>query len=214
MELINERNEINNKKFEYESELSKLKEELENQIEKNNDLIKELENYKQINKKMVEENNKKQNYEKEIENLNEVVKEKEQEIEELKEDLEKSKKNVTTNSIFNKKDSGLGGYGEQEHRLSLVGEGTDQEKIERLVTKLKEYKNEIETNQELVKVLKDEYKQMKAKLENFETFGGKIQDYNEFIKLFNICLKDYKPKKKEQKEALEKLREHLKKELD
>ena len=69
MELINERNEINNKKFEYESELSKLKEELENQIEKNNDLIKELENYKQINKKMVEENNKKQNYEKEIENL-------------------------------------------------------------------------------------------------------------------------------------------------
>ena len=204
---------MNNKKFEYESELGKLKEELENQNEKNNDLIKELENYKQINNKMLEENDKKQNYEKEIENLNEIVKEKEQEIEELKEDLEKSKKNMTANSVFNKKDSGFGG-GDLEHRLSLVGEGTDQEKIERLVIKLKEYKNESETNQELIKILKDDHKKMKNKLESFETFGGKIKDYNEFIKLFNICLKDYKPKKKEQKEALEKLREHLKKELD
>ena len=54
---------------------------------------------------------------------------------------------------------------------------------------------------------------MKAKLRDFETFGGKIKVYNDFIKLFNICFKDYKPKK-EQKEALDKLREHLKQELD
>ena len=62
--------------------------------------------------------------------------------------------------------------------------------------------------------MKEDQKNMKAKLAGFETFGGKIKDYNEFIKLFNIILKDYKPKKKEQKEALAKLKEHLKKELD
>ena len=166
---------------------------------------------------MLEENYQKQNIENEVENLNEIIKEKEKEIEELKEEVDKYKKNNSF-STNNKKDSSmhLQGIGDvfKNERLSLVGEGTDQEKIERLVMKLKEYKNESETNQELIKILKEDHKNMKAKLANFETFGGKIKDYNEFIKLFNICLKDYKPKKKEQKEALAKLREHLKKELD
>ena len=141
---------------------------------------------------MLEENYQKENNEKEIENLKEKIKEQEKEIEELKEGLEKSKND----------------------RPSIIGEGSDQEKIEKLLIKLKEYKNESETNQELIKILKEDHKNMKMKLNNFETFGGRIQDYNEFIKLFNLCLKDYKPKKKEQKEALEKLKEHLKKELD
>ena len=136
----------------------------------------------------------------------------------LKEEIDRNKKNTSFSNI-NKKDSNFHGFGDMDHflkneRLSIVGEGTDQEKIERLVQKLKEYKNESETNQELIKILKEDHKNMKAKLANFETFGGKIKDYNEFIKLFNICLKDYKPKKKEQKEALAKLKEHLKKELD
>ena len=157
---------------------------------------------------MLEENYQRENIEKEIENLNEIIKEKEKEIEELKEENKKISSN--------KKELNFQDFDHisKNERLSLVGEGTDQEKIERLVIKLKEYKNEMETNQELVKILKEDHKNMKAKLAEFETFGGKIKNYNEFIKMFNICLKDYKPKKKEQKEALEKLKEHLKKELD
>ena len=69
-------------------------------------------------------------------------------------------------------------------------------------------------NNELIKILKEEIKSLKRKLTNFETFGGKISNYNEFIRIFNIALKDYKPKKNEQKEALSQLRNHLKKELD
>ena len=96
----------------------------------------------------------------------------------------------------------------------MGGELSNEEKIERLLKKLNEYKNENDIKDGLVKILKEDLKNMKAKLDDFETFGGKIKDYNEFIKLFNICMKDYKPKKKEQKEALEKLREHFKKEVD
>ena len=62
--------------------------------------------------------------------------------------------------------------------------------------------------------MKEEIKELKSKLKDFETFGGKIKDYNEFIRAFNIIIKDYKPKKNEQKEALELLKNHLKKELD
>jgi hypothetical protein len=159
---------------------------------------------------MLEENCQKQNLEKEIGNLNEIIKEKEKEIEELREENEKSKKNVTSFSNINKRDSSK----ELENRISLVGEGNEQETIKRLVERLKEIKNENEADKELIKIMKEDQKNMKAKLAGFETFGGKIKDYNEFIKLFNIILKDYKPKKKEQKEALAKLKEHLKKELD
>ena len=159
---------------------------------------------------MLEENCQKQNLEKEIGNLNEIIKEKEKEIEELKEENEKSKKNVTSFSNINKRDSSK----ELENRISLVGEGNEQETIKRLVERLKEIKNENEADKELIKIMKEDQKNMKAKLAGFETFGGKIKDYNEFIKLFNLILKDYKPKKKEQKEALAKLKEHLKKELD
>ena len=179
-------------------------------LKNNQNTIKENKNYKEINNKMLEENCQKQNLEKEIENLNEIIKEKEKEIEELKEENEKSKKNVTSFSNINKRDSSK----ELENRISLVGEGNEQETIKRLVERLKEIKNENEADKELIKIMKEDQKNMKAKLAGFETFGGKIKDYNEFIKLFNIILKDYKPKKKEQKEALAKLKEHLKKELD
>ena len=38
-----------------------------------------------------------------------------------------------------------------------------------------------------------------------ETFSGQLKNYDEFIFLPNKALFDYRPKKKEQKEALNKL---------
>ena len=46
---------------------------------------------------------------------------------------------------------------------------------------------------------------MKAKIRNLETFGGQIKDMNEFIYLLNQVLINYKPKKQEQKDALNKI---------
>ena len=102
-----------------------------------------------------------------------------------------------------------------EKSLLNGGDGiSDGEKIERLSERIKEYKNEKDIFEKLLGVLKEDNKKLKKKLTDFETFGGKIGDYNEFIRLFNIAVKNYKPKNKEQKEALEKLKENLKKELD
>lgn len=58
-------------------------------------------------------------------------------------------------------------------------------------------------------LLKDEIKMQKAKNENLLNFEGRIKDYDEFKNLFNFSTESYKPKKKEQEEALRKLKEHL-----
>ena len=223
LELNNTKNEIKNLK----EELEKIKVELENQVSKNISYEKDIEKYKEINSKILEENSRKQeqisNYENninnnEIKDLKKIIENREKEIEELKKELEKykNKKNNldTSYSGTNKKDSSFGNEGEyissnfDSHKIS------DAQKVEKLKERVNEYKNKFELNENLLKLLKEEIKELKKKLTDFETFGGKITDYNEFIRAFNILLKDYKPKKKEQKEALSQLRNHLKKELD
>jgi hypothetical protein len=46
---------------------------------------------------------------------------------------------------------------------------------------------------------------MKAKIKDLETFGGQMKDLNEFISVLNQALLNYKPKKKEQKDALNRI---------
>lgn len=197
--------------------MEKLKNELNNQIIKNENIEKELNNYKEINNKILEENSNKQeqinefknNYIRtdesnkllqQIEQLNKVIEEKEQEIEELKDEITKIKNKQVNGSLFsgyNKKESSFGGdlgFSSKGDRFSLGGDIiNDAEKIEKLIERVKEYKNQIDMNNELIKILKEEIKSLKQKLTNFETFGGKISNYNEFIRIFNIALKDYKP---------------------
>ena len=56
-----------------------------------------------------------------------------------------------------------------------------------------------------IKALKADIKMLKAKIKNLETFGGKMKDINEFISVFNLALINYKPKKKDQKDALNRI---------
>lgn len=58
-------------------------------------------------------------------------------------------------------------------------------------------------------VLKDEIKSQKLKNEQLLSFDGRIKDYEEFKDLFRQVSDNYKPKKKEQEDALKKLKEHL-----
>jgi len=58
-------------------------------------------------------------------------------------------------------------------------------------------------------LLKDEIKSQKAKNEELQNFEGRIKDYDEFKSLFSISTENYKPKKKEQEEALKKVKDHL-----
>ena len=56
-----------------------------------------------------------------------------------------------------------------------------------------------------IKTLKEDIKMMKAKIKSLETFGGQVKNMTEFIALLNQALLNYKPKKKEQKDALDKI---------
>lgn len=231
LELINTKNEISNKKYEYEDEIQKLKEEL--------NLVKnDLEKFKEINTKLLEENARKQeeinNYENNLDNnetenndnllqkikeLNEIIEGKEQQIGELKEEIEKHKNNKNSSSDpysgTNKRESsGEDAKSHTRHPSQGGIQISDEQKIEKLKERVNDYKNKFELNENLIKLLKEEIKELKNKLKDFETFGGKIKDYNEFIRAFNIIIKDYKPKKNEQKEALDLIKNHLKKELD
>jgi len=58
-------------------------------------------------------------------------------------------------------------------------------------------------------LLKSEIKSHKSKNQDLLDFEGKIKEYDEFKNLFSFSTENYKPKKKEQEEALKKLREHL-----
>ncbi len=58
-------------------------------------------------------------------------------------------------------------------------------------------------------LLKDEIKSQKALNEELLNFEGRIKDYNDFKNLFSISTESYKPKKREQEEALKKIKNHL-----
>ena len=225
LEEINEKNlELNNRNNEIKKlkeDLEKVKVELANKVSQILAYEKDLEKYKEINSKILEENSKKQEqiniYENEnninndkIIDLNKIIENREKEIEGLKQELEKlkNKKNNldTSYSGTNKKDSSFGNEGEYMSSNFDTHKISDAQKVEKLKERVNEYKNKFELNENLLKILKEEIKELKNKLKVFETFGGKIADYNEFIRAFNILLKDYKPKKKEQKEALNQLR--------
>ena len=136
------------------------------------------------------------------EELNQVIEKKDQEIKQLKEEIEKNKKKASPLSVFNK-NSSIGesiNFSSHADRMSvgMGGDGiNDSEKFQKYIERFKEYKNEIEAEQQLTKILKEDIKNLKQKL-------------NEIIRLFNLSTKDYKPKKKDQKEAFEQLKNYIK----
>ena len=46
---------------------------------------------------------------------------------------------------------------------------------------------------------------MNEKVKKLETFSGQLKNFNEFVALLNRALMDYTPKKKDQREAFNKL---------
>ena len=91
-------------------------------------------------------------------------------------------------------------------RITMNSQGlTDADKIKLYKERIKEYELTNESDKIQIKTLKDDIKALKAKIKDLETFGGQIKDINEFVYLLNQILIEYKPKKKEQKDALNKI---------
>jgi len=83
----------------------------------------------------------------------------------------------------------------------------DNEKIKLLKNQIRDLKETNESDIIQIKTLKEEIRELKEKLKKMETFSGQLKNFDEFITLLRNALLNYKPKKKEQKDALKKLNE-------
>ena len=81
----------------------------------------------------------------------------------------------------------------------------DEDKILMYKKEIKDLKMINESDIIQIKALKADIKELKEKVKKMETFSGQLKNYDEFISLPNNALYDYVPKKREQKEALNKL---------
>ena len=192
---------------------------LNDQIDK---LEKEINNYKNINNKILQENTqlkeKLQLFQSgqdegliiTIDNLKDELKDKTLQIQKLIEENNLLRNNKKNNINKNEeKEIDLNNNNGNEHnpfRKSVNSTGlNDAEKIKFYKEQIKEYKMTNESDKIQIKTLKEDIKMMKAKIKSLETFGGQVKNMTEFIALLNQALLNYKPKKKEQKDALDKI---------
>ena len=112
----------------------------------------------------------------------------------IRDEVDNNNNNHSDNRIDNNRLSRISGITSTSIGLS------DQERIDKYKKKLKEYKKEIESHKNQINTLKEEIRELNHKLKN-----PIIQNLEEFINLFHIAFSEYKPNKKEQKEAFEKI---------
>ena len=215
---------INDLNAEIESlykEIDSLKKELESKNEQNEELEKEIENYKTINNKLLQENkNMKEKinlYENEqdegllvtLENLKEEIKDKNIQIEKLikqNETIRRSNVNFKSKKFEDDEKELFCDKENNPFRATINSNGlTDQEKVHIYKEKIKEYKMNNESDQMQIKALKAEIKEIKLKVNNLKTLNGQVRDMFEFVGFFNTAFNGYKPKKKEQRDAYERI---------
>ena len=142
-----------------------------------------------------------------LENLKEEIKDKNIQIEKLikqNESIRKSNLN-TVKQEEDEKESSLEKDNDPLRATMNSNELTDAEKVHIYKEKIKEYKLINESDQMQIQALKAEIKEIKIKFNNLQTFNGQVKNLSEFIDILNRAIFGYKPKKKEQKEAFEKL---------
>ena len=220
------------KNAELTDENEKLKKEILEKNKKIEQLETDINNIKRINNQLIKEINElKGNYQNQnidndirqsapeerisitIDNLKEELKDKNLQIEKLIQENNNLKNNIKKNNnknlIINDDDD------EKEIKNEINPFRTtttlnnlglsDAEKIKIYKEQIKELKLLNDSDSIQIRTLKVDIKEMKEKIQKMETFSGQLKNFDEFISLLNKALLDYRPKKKEQKEALNKL---------
>ena len=189
------------------------------QIEK---LEKEINNNKIINSKRLQENTQLkermqliQNDQDEgfiitIDNLKDELKDKALQIQKLIEENNLLRNNKN-NHINNNEEKGIdlnNNNGNEHNLLKNTVNSTglnDADKIKFYQEQIKEYQMTNESDIIQIKALKEDIKMMREKIKNLETFGGQVKNMAEFIGLLNQAFLNFKSKKKEQKDAFDKI---------
>ena len=204
-------------------EIEELKKEVKEKSKQIEQLKDEINNMKILNNQLIQDNNRlkdknfiKKNFEDEsegggkasmiLEKLRDEIKEKNIQIEKL------IKEN---NYLKNKKDFNLNDEEEKEINnmqesipisISKINDKlNDDSKIKKYFEEIKMLKTINESDMMQIKALKADIKDLKEKVKKMETFSGQLKNYNEFIVLINKVLGGFRPKKKDQKEAFDKL---------
>ena len=219
------------KNAELTDENEKLKKEILEKNKKIEQLETDINNIKRINNQLIKEINElKGNYQNQnidndirqsapeerisitIDNLKEELKDKNLQIEKLIQENNNLKNNIKKNNnnnlIINDDDEK-----EIKNEINPFRTTTtlnnlglsDAEKIKIYKEQIKELKLLNDSDSIQIRTLKVDIKEMKEKIQKMETFSGQLKNFDEFISLLNKALLDYRPKKKEQKEALNKL---------
>ena len=226
----NEHRQINSSNILNYAELNEEIEELKNEIQEKNNQIEKLENeinnIKLINNQFLKQNNEYKkiqimNNENEsggeeknaLDNLKKELKDKNVEIEKLIKENYNLKNNIQkSNAIIEEDEKEVNNnIQKKQSDNNLIRKSVNSlplneiEKNKLLLEEIKELKTINESDMIQIKTLKADIKELKEKLKKMETFSGQLKNYDDYISLLNKALFDYKPKKKEQKEALNKL---------
>ena len=211
-ELNEEIEELKKVILEKNKQLEQLEDEINNIKKINNKLLQENNELKKQSNKNEEDNAKDEELYIQIENLKEELKDKEMQIENLikennnlknnkKKDTQLIDSNDDEKEINNNKDENI-----LLGRPSLINDKlSDAEKVKIFIKQLKELKLVNESDMIQIRTLKADIKELKEKVKKMETFSGQLKNFNEFVALLNRALMDYTPKKKEQREAFNKL---------
>ena len=142
-----------------------------------------------------------------LDNLREELKDKNLQIEKLIKENNNLKNNLKKSNIIINDEDDNNNKNENNLYFSAVNSGNlnDEEKIKVYKDQIKDLKLMNESDMIQIKTLKADIKELKEKIKKMETFSGQLKNYDEFVFLLNKALFDYRPKKKEQKEALNKL---------
>ena len=202
---------------------------MNNELEEKNNIIDKLEKQinilKNRNEKVTMENSelkekyqliqsgKDEGFVNTLDNLKEELKDKDKQITKLIEEnknLRNINKDNNINNINNEEEKEIDLQNNRNEnnpfRVTMNSQGlNDADKIRLYRERIKECEQINESDKIQIKTLKEDIKIFKEKIKNLETFGGQIKDMNEFIFLLNQVLINYKPKKKEQKDALNKI---------
>ena len=142
-----------------------------------------------------------------IDNLKEQLKDKDSQITKLIKENNDLRKNANNNNEEEKEiDLNNNKNIKKTFRNTLNSEGLNEgDRIKLLKDEIKNYKLENDSDKMQIKTLKEDIKIMMARIKDLETFGGQMKNMTEFFSLLNQALLNYEPKKKEQKEALNKI---------
>lgn len=171
-------------------ELDRVKKENSEKDEKIKQLEKEIQKYKWMNNNLVKEKN---NLMKKISFFENKTGNKDEELNTY------TTKNINRNKVINLKDDSMN---KSRNQSNIQGGG---DKVQIYKQQIVEYKNMNESDQKQMKTLKTDIKKLNEKLQNMNTFGGQVPNFGEFIQLIYKVFAGFKPKKKEQKDAYEKL---------